>query len=159
MKGCEEIGRHPRGLTAFGVFLLWGAAMASLAGTTLIWRGTVLDHIWALNPTGYKQLSPFGSKAGILFVLLGVVLATAGIGWLKRLLWAWRLAIAVIATQVIGNILNILLGRTLEGAVGITVSGALLSYLFWERVRAVFRRPEQVLGNQDPGGVRPSSLN
>jgi hypothetical protein len=141
----EETKKVPGGLMAFGVFLFWGAAMASLAAITLTWRGTVLDHAWALNPAGYKQLAPFGSKAGILFAILGVTLAAAGIGWFKRLMWAWRLAIVIIATQVIGNIVNILLGRTLEGAVGITVSGALLWYLLWGRVRAVFRKPAQPL--------------
>lgn len=117
--------------------------MASLAGITLVWRGTALDHIWTLNPMGYKQLAPFGSKAGILFLVLAVTLTAAGILWLKRLPWAWPISIAIIATQVIGNIVNILQGRTLEGAVGITASGALLWYLLWGRVRAVFRKRAQ----------------
>jgi hypothetical protein len=134
-------GQAPRGLTAFGTFLLWGATMASLAGITLVWRGTALDHIWAINPVGYMQLTPLESKAGMLFVILAVTLTAAGIGWLKRLRWAWQLSVAIIAAQVIGNIVNILLGRTLEGAVGITASGALLWYLLWRRVRAVFRKP------------------
>ncbi len=30
-------------MTAMGVFLFFGAVMALLAGTTLIWRGTLLD--------------------------------------------------------------------------------------------------------------------
>lgn len=143
MKQGEKSENGPRGLTTFGIFLLWGAAMASLAGITLVWRGTALDYVWALNPVGYKQLAPFGSKAGILFLVLAVTLAAAGIGWLKRLPWAWRLSIAFITAQVIGNIVNIVLGRTLEGAVGISASGALLCYLLWGRVRAVFRKRAQ----------------
>jgi hypothetical protein len=144
MKTDEQTEKAPCGLTAFGIFLLWGAAMASLAAITLTWRGTVLDHVWSLNPAGYQQLVPFGSRAGILFAILGITLAAAGIGWLKRLVWAWSLAIAIIAAQVIGNIANVLLGRPLEGAVGITVSGAVLWYLLWGRVRAAFKKPAQV---------------
>ena len=45
-----ETGKPTRGLTAFGVFLLWGASMAFLAAVTLTWRGTVLDRVWAINP-------------------------------------------------------------------------------------------------------------
>ena len=145
-------------MTAFGIFLLWGAAMASLAGTTLIWRNTALDRVWALNPTGYQQLAPFGSKAGVFFISLAVALAAAGIGWLKRRLWAWCISVAIIATQVIGNIVNILLGRTLEGAVGFTVSGALLFYLLGRRVSGTFRKLAPASCNRDLGG-QPSSLD
>jgi hypothetical protein len=42
--GNDKIaGRElPRGITAVGVFLFFGATMASLAGTTLTWPGTSL---------------------------------------------------------------------------------------------------------------------
>ena len=43
-------GSSQRGMTAIGVFLLFGATMACLAGTTLVRPGTVLDRMWALNP-------------------------------------------------------------------------------------------------------------
>jgi hypothetical protein len=36
------------GITAMGIFLFFGATMASLAGATLTWRGTILDRMWAL---------------------------------------------------------------------------------------------------------------
>jgi hypothetical protein len=81
--------------------------VASLAGTTLLWRGTVLERMWTLNPTVYKQLVPFGAAAGILFLLLGVALAVAGAGWFKRRLWGWRLAVAIIATQVLADLVNV----------------------------------------------------
>jgi hypothetical protein len=47
-----------RGFTAIGIFLFFGATMASLAAITLLWRGTALDGVWALNPTAYKELTP-----------------------------------------------------------------------------------------------------
>src|ERR1700741_5436035 len=49
----------PRGITAVGIFLLFGAAMASPAGTTLVWQGSALDSIWSLNPHAHKELAPF----------------------------------------------------------------------------------------------------
>ncbi|MGB8114043.1 MAG: hypothetical protein WCF22_09720 [Candidatus Sulfotelmatobacter sp.] len=54
----------PSGFVAIGIFLVFGAAMAALAATTLLWRGTGLDRIWTLNPTAYRQLCPLGSKIG-----------------------------------------------------------------------------------------------
>jgi hypothetical protein len=94
--------RPPRGLTAFGLFLLFGAVMAFLAGMTLGWRGTALDRIWTLNLRAYSELAPYGKTIGILFLLLGITLAVAGVAWLNRRIWGWRLAVAIIATQVVG---------------------------------------------------------
>ena len=81
----------PSGFAAIGVFLFFGATMASLAGISLFWRGTSLDRIWSLNPAAYRQLAPLGRTVGILFVLLGAALAAAGIGWFRRRLWGWKL--------------------------------------------------------------------
>lgn len=125
---------------AIGIFWLFGAVMAFLAGTTLVWRGTTLDRVWTLNPRAYKELAPLGRLIGIPFVLLGVTLAVVGIGWFNRCVWAWRLAAAIIATQVLGNFVNIFFGRIVEGATGIAIASTLLFYLFRPKVRAVFGR-------------------
>jgi hypothetical protein len=93
-----------------GAFLFFGAVMASFAAITLLWRGTALDGLWALNPTAYKQLAPLGRMVGILFLTLSATLITAGIGWFRRRLWGWRLAIAIIATQVLGDVVNCVRG-------------------------------------------------
>ena len=98
------------GFTAIGVFLFFGAVMASLAATTLLWRGTALDRVWALNPIAYKQLAPLGGAVGVLFLLLGAALTTAGIGWFRRRLWGWRLAVVIIAIQVLGDLVNCVSG-------------------------------------------------
>jgi hypothetical protein len=79
--------------------------MASLAGTTLVWPGTAL----ALNPRAYRELGPLGWKAGVPFLLLGATLCAAGVGWFRRRLWGWRLAVVLIAAQVIGNTINLFL--------------------------------------------------
>ena len=57
-------GLRLRVFTAIGIFLFFGAVMASLAATTLLWRGTALDRVWALNPMAYKQLAPLGVTSG-----------------------------------------------------------------------------------------------
>ena len=139
MKSEDQSTRLPRGLTAFGVFLFWGATMATLAGVNLVWRGTVLDHIWSLNPRAHSQLGPLGYKAGILMLVVAVALAVAGVGWTNRRYWAWSLAVAIIATQIAGDIVNLYLGRVIEGAIGVAAAGALLFYLLSAPVRAAFR--------------------
>jgi len=131
--------RHPRGFTAFGVFLLWGAAMATLAGSTLVGKGTTLDHIWSLNPRAYNQLAPLRARAGIPLLLVAVALTSAGVGWFNRRRWAWSLAVAILVTQIAGDLVNLYLGSVIEGAIGIAAAGALLFYLLRPPVRAAFR--------------------
>jgi hypothetical protein len=127
-----------RALTAIGVFLFFGAVMACFAGTTLLWRGTVLDRMWMLNSAAYQQLVPFGAMAGLLFLLLGAALAVAGTGWFKRRLWGWRLAVFIIFTQVLGDLVNVLRGDAVRGAIGFTIVVGLLFYLLRPEVRAAF---------------------
>jgi len=126
------------GFTAIGIFLLFGAVMASLAATTLLWRGTALDRVWALNPIAYKQLAPLGRAVGVLFLLLGAALTTAGIGWFRRRLWGWKLAVVIIAIQVLGDVVNCVRGDWLRGGAGIVIAGALLLFLWQPRIRTTF---------------------
>lgn len=128
----------PRGFKGVGIFLFFGATMAALAGTTLIWRGTVLDRIWALNPLAYKQLAPLGRTIGIPFLLLSAALAAAGTGWFLRHFWGWSLAVIIIATQVVGNLVSAVIGDFLRGGVGLILASALLYFLLRPQVRGVF---------------------
>ena len=121
-----------------GVLLFFGAVMASLAGTTLVWRGTALDRAWRLNPRAYRTLAPHGRLVGIAFFVFAAALVLAGIGWLRRRVWGWRLAVAIIAIQVLGNVLSLIEGDLIRGFAGFLIAASLLWYLLLPRVRAHF---------------------
>jgi len=127
-----------QGFTAIGIFLFLGAMMASLAATTLLWRGTPLDRTWALNSMAYKQLAQMGGSVGILFVLLSSALTAAGIGWFRRRLWGWKLAVLIIGIQVLGDVVNCVRGDWLRGGTGVVIAGALLLFLLQPKIRAIF---------------------
>ncbi|MGC1648823.1 MAG: hypothetical protein WA741_23640 [Candidatus Sulfotelmatobacter sp.] len=112
--------------------------MASLAAITLLWRGTPLDRLWALNPTAHNQLAPLGRFVGIFFLALAAILITTGIGWFRRRLWGWRLAVVIISTQVAGDVANCVRGDWLRGGTGVIIAGALLLFLLRTRIRAAF---------------------
>ena len=117
--------------------------MASLAAVTLTFPGTALDRAWRLNPVAYAQLSPLGTPIGIVFFLLAAALAAAATGWVRRRRWGWILAVIIITTQVVGDLVNLLRGDVLRGAVGVTIAGALLFYMTRPRVRAAFAAARQ----------------
>jgi hypothetical protein len=130
--------KSPKGIIAVGIFLFFGAMMAALAGTTLVWQGSTLDRLWILNPRAYKELAPHGKAVGIPFLLLGLTIAVAGVGWFKRRPWGWRLAVGIIGVQVLGDLANAFLGDLVRGGVGFIIAGTLLSYLLRPEVRAAF---------------------
>jgi hypothetical protein len=66
--------KPPKGVTAVGIFLIFGAIMACLAGTTLVWRGSFLDRMWAINAPAYSRLAHLGKTVGIPFLGLGAAL-------------------------------------------------------------------------------------
>src|SRR5438445_11725698 len=61
-------------------------------------------------------------------------------GWFRRRLWGWRLAVGIITTQVLGDLVNFLMGDFVLGGTGFTIAGALLFYLLRPEVRAAFER-------------------
>ena len=134
----DAIAPKPRGFTAIGVFLFFGAVMATFAATTLLRRGTPLDRLWALNPTAYNRLAPLGGIVVILFLVVGAALITAGIGWFRRRLWGWRLAVVIIWIQVAGDVVNCVRGDWLRGGTGVIIAGGLLLFLLRSKIRAAF---------------------
>lgn len=137
----------PPGFTAIGVFLFFGAIMAALAATTLLLPGTFLDRVWSLNPSAHARLAPHGRIVGPLFLPLSIALACAGFGWFRRSLWGWRLTVAIMAIQVMGDLTNLVTRDYLRGAIGLIIAGALLAYLLRPRVKSAFL----------PGTVRPKT--
>jgi hypothetical protein len=121
-----------------GIFLVFGTCMALLAAGTLTWPGTPLDQAWKLNPHAQIRLRPLGTTAGILFFLLAFALGLSAFGWFRRRRWAWLLATLLIATQVLGDIINAASGNLLQGLVGATIAAALLFYLLHPAVRSAF---------------------
>lgn len=133
-------GNSPRGMTAIGAFFFFGALMASFAGATLLWPGTVLDRMWALNPTAHEQLAFLGRPVGGFFLALSAALAAAGVGWFRRRFWGWALAVGIIAVQVLGDLVNVLFGQFVRGGVGVAIAGALLFYILRRPIREAFVR-------------------
>jgi len=63
-------------------------------------------------------------------------LAAAAHGWFKRRLLGSRLSVAIITTQVVGDLANAGVGDVVRGAIGFAIAGALLIYLLSGKVRA-----------------------
>ena len=129
---------HRPAWIAIGIFLLFAACMAALAGSMLLWPGTTLDQLWTLNPIAQQLLTPIGRSVGPIFLLLSVTLLIAVAGWFQSRLWGWRLAVVILSVQFAGDFINLLRGELLRGGIGILVAGALLYFLLRSNIRASF---------------------
>jgi mannose/fructose/N-acetylgalactosamine-specific phosphotransferase system component IID len=112
--------------------------MAALAGTMLLWPGTALQKLWTLNPPAHAALARQGKVVGPLFYALSFILMITALGWFRQRVWAWRLAVVIIASQVIGDFLNVLRGDLLRACTGLVIAGALLVLLLRSNVRELF---------------------
>jgi hypothetical protein len=131
---------RPWGLVAIGVFFVFGTIMAAYAAVTLLKPGTALDWLWMLNKTGHAQLASFGKGAGLGFAALSALMCAASVGWFRRRYWGWALGTTIIAVNAVGDLVNLVRGEHLKGALGVAIAGLLLIYMTSTGLRNNFRR-------------------
>ena len=129
---------QPAGFAWIGAFFLFGATMAGYAAFTLLKPGTVLDALWALNKRGHVALLAVGRTAGLLFIVLSAALMLTVVGWFRRRKWGWALGVAVVAMNMVGDLVNLIHGEGLKGAAGLVIAGALLIYMTRPGMRSYF---------------------
>jgi hypothetical protein len=123
---------------AIGTFFYFAMTMALYAAITLLHPGTVLDRLWFLNPRAHRDLLMFRNPAGVLFLIVAALAATAGLGWFRRRLWGWRLAVLGISAQLLGNVFNLIRGDLLRGGTGLLIAAALLICLLSDKIKRNF---------------------
>lgn len=90
------------------------------------------------EPESLQTLAPSGTAVGQLFLLLRTTMVAAGVGWFRGRYWGWVLAVVIIATQVLVDLINLLRGDILRGGLGFVIAGARLAYLLSSQVRTFF---------------------
>jgi hypothetical protein len=60
------------------------------------------------------------------FLILAIVMASASIGWGRRRIWGWWLAVVIFLINGLSDAGQILIGHFLEGGVGVAVAGVIL---------------------------------
>jgi uncharacterized membrane protein (DUF2068 family) len=94
--------------------------------------------MWRLNP---KARVAFAGLEGWAVLLLGVVClacALSAVGLWKGRRWGHRLAFGVLAVNLVGDVVNSVLGTEPRAVFGIPVALALLVFLSSRRVRSFF---------------------
>jgi ABC-type branched-subunit amino acid transport system permease subunit len=136
----EHGGRtdRPAGITALGIFFLAGAVIAAVSCLSLSSPGGPLEPMWRLNPRARVAFSGLGLWAAALLAVVSAACAAAGVGLFRGRRWGHRLAIGLLVFNLLGDVLNTVLGTEPRAAIGIPIAGALVVYLWTVRVRKYF---------------------
>jgi uncharacterized membrane protein (DUF2068 family) len=127
-----------RGITALSIFFLAGAAISLTASLSLLRPNSFLESMWRLNPRAQENLSSLGRWAVLLLAIVSLFCATAAIGLWRGSRWGHWLSIGLIATNLIGDVTNVLLGTEPRAIVGVPIAAAILVYLLSNKVREFF---------------------
>lgn len=138
---CDEVaGRYQRpvGIIALCIFFSAGALISFTAGVSLLIPGNLLEPMWRLNPRGHESLVQMGSWATILLFAVSLSCAAAAAGLWRRAGWGHRVAVTLIAINLLSSVANTLLGTEPRAIVGIPIALGLMLYLLSKPVRNYF---------------------
>ena len=130
--------RRPGGITALGVFFAAGAVISLASGAALLFPGSVVEPMWRLNERAHAAFVGMGAWALVLLAAVGVACAAAARGLWSGRRWGRRLAIVLIAINLIGDAVNVVLGTEPRALIGLPIAALLLLFLATRRVRTFF---------------------
>ena len=134
----SELLKRPRGVTALSIFFLAGALISFIAGASLLFPSSFIEPMWRANPRAHQHLSEVGLWGPVLMLAVSVSCAMAAIGLWRRAAWGQKLAVGLIAINLIGDVANTVMGTEPRAIVGVPIAVAILVYLLSKKVRDAF---------------------
>ncbi len=132
------MAKRPIGPYVLSAFFAIATLILIGVGLALLAPGSPLEAIWRLYPARRAELMPYRAWMGPGFLVLAGAMAAASAGSLRRRRWGWVLAVVIFAVNGFADLAQLVMGRVLEGGLGVAVAIAILAYLFWSRTRAAF---------------------
>jgi hypothetical protein len=122
--------RRSLGTILLIIFFAAGALICLVTMLALAFPGSFLESIWQLKPEARVPFLQIGRGASIaLMAVVGVACGSAAIGLARNAEWGRRLAIAVLAVNLIGDSLNALLRHDPKTLIGLPIGGLMIWYL------------------------------
>lgn len=127
----DAVARAPRpaGIVALSAFFLAGALVCLAAITSLLSPGGPLEPMWRLNPQARVAFAQMGPWTIALMAAVALACGLSGAGLWRGATWGRRLAIGLLAVNLVGNLANATLGGDPRTLIGLPIGGALLLYL------------------------------
>ena len=115
------------------IFFAAGALICLVTMLALAFPGGLLDPIWRLKPEARMEFQKMGSASVALMAVVGAACGLAAAGLTRNAEWGRRLAIGVLAVNLVGDSLNALLRHDLRTLIGLPIGGLMNLYLVTKR--------------------------
>jgi hypothetical protein len=112
------------------IFFGAGTLFCLVTILALAFPGTFLESIWRLKSEARVQFLQIGRATSIaLMFAVGIACAFSAIGLARNVEWGRRLAIGVLAVNLIGDSLNALFRHDPTTLIGLPIGGFMIWYL------------------------------
>ena len=123
--------RWPAGMKVLVVFFAFGAAACAVTVAALLTPGGTLDIVWRLNPDAHLGFQKIGTALSVLLMfVVGTACAWAAVGLALQKQWGRRLAIGILAVNLIGDSIGAVVRHDPRALIGLPIGGAMMAYLW-----------------------------
>ena len=123
--------RLPVGMKALVVFFAFGASACATTMAALLVPGGELDCVWRLNRAAQVGFQQIGVPLSLLLMLVvGTGCGCAAVGLARQKMWGRRLAIGILAVNLVGDSVNAVVRHDLRTLIGLPIGGAMMVYLW-----------------------------
>jgi hypothetical protein len=129
---------RPRGITALAIFFAFGALMSVTSLVSLSFPGGPLEPMWRLNPRAQEAFGRMGAFALMLMATLFIACGSTALGLWRGMRWGYWLAVTLLTINLLGDIVNVVLGVEPRAIVGVPIVIVLLIYLGRGKTRSFF---------------------
>jgi len=123
--------RWPAGMKVLVVFFAFGATACAFTVAALLTPGGTLDIVWRLNPEAHIGFQKIGAALSALLMFgVGTACAWAAVGLARQKQWGRRLAIGILAVNLVGDSVSAVVRHDPRTLIGLPISGATIAYLW-----------------------------
>jgi hypothetical protein len=123
--------RLPIGIKVLVAFFVFGATACAVTIAMFLAPAGRLDFLWRLNPEAQVGFQRIGTAFSVLLMLgVGLACACAAVGLARQKSWARRLAIGILAVNLIGDCVNFVVRHDPRTLIGLPIGGAMIIYLW-----------------------------
>lgn len=111
------------------LLFVFGVAASLISIISLTFPGSFLEPVWKLNPRAHEWFVRLGGWSIVLMSAVFVTCLLTAIGLWRGLRWGYWLAVIMLFVNLVGDVINVIVGTDRRAIVGIPIVVLLLILL------------------------------